>query len=190
MFEPSYLDLPKGTPVVIRPICPNDAPALQRGMMALSATSRYLRFHMNRGPLTEKELYFFTHCDQQNHLAFVMFPVAKPQELIGVCRCIRDKANSNQADMAITIADQWQKQGAGSLLAKQLRKASLVVGITRWTAFYLATNRGISKLLIQVAKLTAVKMVGQGELIAYYQLVFKHRSTGEYDSVWNGDFTA
>ncbi|SHG92371.1 GNAT family N-acetyltransferase [Ferrimonas marina] len=173
MTLPLKLTLPEGTPVVIRPIRPSDAPALQQGMAALSAHSRFLRFHGHRGLLTDNELSFFTRCDQVDHIALVMHTDAESEQGIGVCRCIRDPNCPSQGEIAITVADAWQHRGVGTLLAKQLRKTCLELGLSHWTAYYLALNRNVAKLMLHVAKLTAVELVGNGELKAHYSLTLK-----------------
>lgn len=157
--------------MVARPISPDDAAALQQGMMTLGSQSRFLRFHAHRNDvLSDHELHYFTHCDQYYHLALVLHTDSKQEQGIGVCRCVRDLDDPSVAEMAITIADEWQQQGAGVLLARELVRICLEVGITRWTAYYLVTNRGIAKLMQHVAKLTAIELVGNGEVKAFYQL--------------------
>ena len=60
-----------GVPVQLRPIRPEDAPALGRFHKRQSPESVYFRFFRHRPELSEKELDYFTNIDYDRRMAFV-----------------------------------------------------------------------------------------------------------------------
>jgi len=53
--------------------------------------------------------------DQQAHVAVVLYAEGQP---IGVGRLRRSASDPSVADLAVTVADDWQGQGAGTMLAR------------------------------------------------------------------------
>ena len=69
-------------PVALRQIRPDDAPAMQAFVRALSPASRRLRFHMGLNELTESGLQALTRVDQRVHVAFVLTTTERGTERI------------------------------------------------------------------------------------------------------------
>jgi RimJ/RimL family protein N-acetyltransferase len=55
--------------------------------------------------------------DQRSHVALVLYAGDQP---IGVGRLRRFSSDPEVADLAVTVADDWQGRGAGSVLAREL----------------------------------------------------------------------
>ena len=51
------------------------------------------------------------------------------------------------AEVAVVMQDDWQRQGIGQVLMKQLAEVALQLGIKRFCAVVLATNRGAHALI-------------------------------------------
>jgi len=84
--------LPDGAQIVIRPIEPEDAGELQRGLEHLSAMSSYRRFRAHVRHLSRDELEHFTRVDHHRHEALAaLYPPA--HEGIGVARYVCDPAD-------------------------------------------------------------------------------------------------
>jgi GNAT superfamily N-acetyltransferase len=132
--------------VEIRPIEPDDRDALARGFDRLSEQSRYRRFLSPRGPLSEAELSYLTEVDHRDHEALVAVD-PEAGEGVGVARFIRSSEDPAVAELAVAVADDWQGQGVGSLLAAELAKRARDEGITCFTALALAENDAILGLL-------------------------------------------
>lgn len=132
--------------VEIRPIEPEDRDALARGFDRLSEQSRYRRFLSPRGPLSQAELSYLTEVDHRDHEALVAVD-AETDEGVGVARFIRSPGDPAVAELAVAVADDWQGQGVGSLLAGELAKRAREEGITCFTALALAENDAILGLL-------------------------------------------
>jgi GNAT superfamily N-acetyltransferase len=147
--EPS-LRLADGTPVVVRPLHAGDEASIQDGFAHLSAGSRRLRFFRTIRELPAGHADSLVHADGENHLAWGMTDSRGAG--IGIARVIRDALDPRKGELAITIADEWQRRGAGTILAKALAEQSKRVGIDRWLAVVLLENRGILRLLQHVGR--------------------------------------
>ena len=75
--------------MLVRALCPDDAPALAEGFEQLSEASRYRRFFTAKPHLSEQSLAFLTAIDHHDHEALVAVEPDSGQ-LLGVARFIRD----------------------------------------------------------------------------------------------------
>ena len=92
------------------------------------------------------ELNYFTHCDGVNHLALVVVaidPQGEEHEFIAVARCMRDGKDESHAEVAITVADNWQHRGVGEMLIIELARNA-------WEAGILFVDNGPMRKLLQV----------------------------------------
>jgi RimJ/RimL family protein N-acetyltransferase len=165
--------LTDGTPVVVRPIRPDDAPLLSEALRELSPASQYQRFLTVKDRLSDTELDYLTHCDQVEHVAYgvgVVDPDCAPPRPIAVARCIRETPGADLAEVAITVADDWQGRGAGTLLFQALARRASTVGIRRWRALLLAANLPARRLLDRVGELESSEPAGFGAIEVIYRL--------------------
>lgn len=120
------LTLRDGTPALIWPLLPTDDKALQENYQRLSARSKYNRFLSSKPTLSAAMLRLLVdQVDARNHTALVLvaFPDDAPEHLAGIGRLIRYTVQPTRADVAVTVADNWQSRGVGSaLLAELLRE--------------------------------------------------------------------
>jgi RimJ/RimL family protein N-acetyltransferase len=126
-------------PIRIRPVQPEDRPALEAGFDRLSERSRYRRFLSPHARLTESELRYFTEVDHHDHEALVAIDPATG-EGIGIARYVRSRVNEHVAELAIAVADDWQRHGVGSRLADALADRAREEGITAFTASLFTDN--------------------------------------------------
>lgn len=109
--------LDDGTPILVRPIRPEDAPRIQEGWRKLSQLARRRRFADGAAELTQEQVETLVFLDGVNHVAWGALNLEKPDEPgIGVARYIRLNGDPEAADVAITIADEYQGRGAGFIL--------------------------------------------------------------------------
>lgn len=153
--------LADGTPVTLRLVRPEDKALLRDGFHRLSAASRYLRFLAAKRELSDAELTQLTELDGVNRLAVgaVRTGVDHQAEGLGVARFARDPANPAVAEAAVTVTDQVQGNGLGSLLLLHLAAAARERGIECFAGEFLATNAAVRQLIEDVcpdAKLTAL----------------------------------
>jgi hypothetical protein len=85
-----HVSLKDGTPVIIRPVHPEDKPKIILGMHLLSPESRHLRFFTSNAKLSPEILKYLTEVDQQNHVAWIALDASTPEQHgIGIARFVR-----------------------------------------------------------------------------------------------------
>jgi RimJ/RimL family protein N-acetyltransferase len=142
--------LADGARILIRPIEPGDAQQLEACFAHLGAVSRYRRFLAPIDHLSARQLVYLTQVDHNSHEAFVAIDPATGQD-IGVARFVRDPADARQAEVALVVADVWQRRGVGAALAERLAARARAVGVESLTARMLVGNHGGRRLLEQVS---------------------------------------
>jgi GNAT superfamily N-acetyltransferase len=137
-----------GTPVLLRPILPEDKAELLDGFRRLSPQSRYRRFLSPVDELTEEQLRDLTEVDYVDHFAWVAFGLsAAGRPGIGVARYVRVPGEPEVAEAAVTVVDDYQGRGLGTLLLEALGAVALENGITRFRGYALEENRAILEVL-------------------------------------------
>jgi len=128
--------LADGGTVHIRPIRPDDGPALVAFHERLSADTIYLRFFSPKPVLTPRDVARFTHVDHDARVALVALLGG---ELIGVARYDRMPGTS-EAEVAFVIEDHHQGRGLGTIFLEYLAAVAREHGITRFVADTLPQN--------------------------------------------------
>jgi RimJ/RimL family protein N-acetyltransferase len=131
------------TPITLRPIRPDDEPALRAGFAKLSVASRYARFR-GHFDLTSAQWTYLTHVDGHDHVALVA--VVPSGEIVGVARFVRIAEGSNTAEVAFTVADEHQSQGLGRRLLAALLPLARACGVSVFEAYTSADNLGMVRL--------------------------------------------
>jgi len=135
-----------GGKVLIRQVRSTDAPLLAAGFARLSVRSRQMRFLTDKNTLSPAELRYFTDVDHHDHEALAALSPADGRG-VGVARYVRDADDPQAAEIAVTIADDWQGRGLGTELLAQLSERARQAGICRFTAVVAADNVAIAGLL-------------------------------------------
>lgn len=135
-----------GSQVLIRQVQPADASLLAEGFNRLSAQSRWMRFLTAKRDLSLAELRDLTQIDHHDHEAIGAVNRVDGHG-VGVARYIRDPADPQAADLAVTVIDDWQGRGLGSELLTRLSHRARQEGIRRFTALVVANNAAVARLL-------------------------------------------
>jgi len=135
-----------GSTVVIRPVRSADAPLLADGFARLSDRSRRMRFLGRKDQLSPAELRYFTDVDHHDHEALGAVAHASGGG-VGIARYVRDRDDPHAAEIAVTIADDWQGRGLGTELLARLAERACEEGIRRFTALVAADNAAMVGLL-------------------------------------------
>jgi EmrB/QacA subfamily drug resistance transporter len=135
-----------GSTVVIRPVGSADAPLLADGFARLSPESRRMRFLRRKDELTPAELRYFTDVDHHHHEALGALDHTGGRG-VGIARYVRDTGDPHSAEIAVTVADDWQGRGLGAELLAQLSGRARAEGIRRFTALVSAENVAMTALL-------------------------------------------
>lgn len=145
--------LPDGARIVIRPLRPVDGPALVEGAAHLSARSSYRRFLGTAPAMGHRTVKYLTDVDHHDHEALVAYEPATG-EGVGIARFVRDPARPGCAEIAMTVADDWQGRGVGTVLLDALAARARDEGVTTFTGLVLADN---APMLALFGRLGAVR---------------------------------
>ncbi|MGI8575376.1 MAG: GNAT family N-acetyltransferase [Egibacteraceae bacterium] len=140
--------LPDDTPVLFRPLRPDDREGVERAFDELSPRTRYLRFHAS-APSSATVLEELAQVEQHDHLAWVAIAEGAPDRGIGLARCVRLTDQPEVAETAVTVLDEYQRHGVGTLLTGLLGYAALAVGVRQLRAYVLRENALVLALLEQ-----------------------------------------
>jgi acetyltransferase len=139
--------LPDGTDVTVRPIRPEDAEVEQDFVQNLSAESKYFRFMQSMDKLTPLMLARFTQIDYDREMALVAIinehsPNAR---ILGVARYVSNP-DRQSCEFALTVADEWQRQGIGRQLMQRLMTVARDRGIEIMQGDVLSQNSKMLRL--------------------------------------------
>lgn len=132
-----------GTFVHVRAIRPDDRDRLQENFRRLSDETVYRRFLAPRKDLTEAELDEYTRVRADRHVGLVATVWEEGRErIVGVGRYFVDAGSDPPtAEVAFTVADEFQDRGVGTLLFDDLARIAHETGIAELHAETLAENR-------------------------------------------------
>lgn len=138
---------PDGTPIVIRPIRPEDARAEQEFVGNLSPTAKYFRFMHEFNELTPEVLMRFTQIDYEREMAFVATIKKDDKEIIiGISRYYT-QSEKDTCEFALAVADAWQNKGVGSHLMTVLMETAKAKGIKTMMGRILSDNYNMLELV-------------------------------------------
>lgn len=135
-----------GSEVLIRQVHRVDAALLADGFDRLSAQSRHLRFLAAKPELSTAELDYFTRVDHHDHEALGALDLVTGRG-VGIARYVRQADDSKAAELAVTVADDWQRRGLGTELLSRLATRACQEGIRRFTALAAADNAAVRRLV-------------------------------------------
>jgi acetyltransferase len=138
-----------GRKVIIRPLEKTDGPLLLELFGGLSPRTKYFRFLRQLRSLPEDMLYRFTHLDYPRECALAAVPEEQGIErIVAVARY--GLAETETADLAITVLDSWQSAGLGSFLLKSIIAIGRQNGITHYSSMIDPGNFVIKYILLKL----------------------------------------
>jgi nucleotide-binding universal stress UspA family protein/GNAT superfamily N-acetyltransferase len=140
------ITLRDGARTTLRPIAPEDAPLIASSFERLSDESRYRRFFTTKSELSRSELRYLVDVDHQDHEAIIALGPSG-DEVLGVARYVRSTDDAEVAEVAVTVADDWQRRGVGRALLERLSYRARREGVRRFSALVLGDNPGAMSLL-------------------------------------------
>jgi GNAT superfamily N-acetyltransferase len=127
-----------GRSILVRPIRSDDKRLLATAFDRLSPESRYRRFFSPIQRLGKQDLVYLTEIDHSDHEALAAI---NPENgaIIGVARYVRS-ADPTEAEVAVTVADPWQRRGVATALLERLVERAREEGIDHFVALVMSDN--------------------------------------------------
>jgi len=114
-------ELADGTIIGTAFVRPEDAERLVRGYKKLSLKTKMYRFHYGKNNLSTYEKEYLVNVDNYNHLAIGAVDLNASYDIgIALIRYIRDKTDPAKAEVALTVIDEYQNRGIGTLLYNEM----------------------------------------------------------------------
>jgi GNAT superfamily N-acetyltransferase len=137
----------EGCEALFRPLVQADRPTVARLFPRLSARTRRRRFNSLYAELTDKQLTSLFDLDYRERFAWAVEITCDGVTVpVAVGRYAR-YAGSRRADVAITIRDDWQGRGLGSLLLDTLIITAHHHGFVAFETIVTADNQAMLHLL-------------------------------------------
>ena len=134
------------TRISLRQVGTGDRGGLADLFGRLSPESRRRRFLSPKRELTPRELTYFTDIDHLNHEAVAAVD-ERDDSIVGLARYVRDAGRADVAELAIEVADAFQRMGIGTALTSLTIQHAHANGLTLLTATTLWENRAARGLL-------------------------------------------
>ena len=116
------------------------------GFKKLSPKTVYHRFFGFMKELTQKQIEELLDVDKQDHVAWAAFDIVDDDTIgIGVGRFRRSEIHSNEAELALTVIDEYQDKGVGTVLLGIMYYLASKLGIDIFTGIILADNNRLIK---------------------------------------------
>ncbi len=136
----------KLTLVYVEVLQSEPAPEADRRPYRLSPTSSYQRFLTASPVLTGQMMDVLTDVDHRDHEAMIALD-EQGREGLGIAHYVRSVERPGVAEVALTVIDDWQGHGLGTLLLEVISARARQEGIKTFTALMLAENRRMRDLL-------------------------------------------
>lgn len=183
-YDASYeetVGLSDGRRVHLRLIRPADKELLRVGFERLSPDSRYARFMAPKARLSERELDYLTNVDGQNHFAMGAIRrhlVSKP-EGVGIARFVRLVDKPDTAEPAVTVVDDYQGKGLGTILLQRLIEAAWERDVRWFCTELLAENTASKRMVESLSPAVHFRAAGDGALVSTIPLPEPDRTPTE-----------
>jgi GNAT superfamily N-acetyltransferase len=151
------VELRDGSRVRVRQGQRTDRGLLVRGFEHLGAESRYRRFLTPMHALGDRTVRDMTELDHNDHEAMIALD-ERGEEGLGDAFYVRDGRRPDAAEVAVTVVDEWQGRGLGTLLLEVISARALDEGVGTFTALMLARNQAMMDLF---ERLGPVRVVGR-----------------------------
>ncbi len=160
--------------VHFRLIRPDDSDRVKELFYDLSEESVYFRFLTPLKSLRRQTLQDFYNVDQDADVSIVAAVnpegEGRTETLIGAGRYLLNR-NTNQAEFALLVNDEYQHKGIGTFLLNQLMRIAKSKGIEAFVAYVHPQNQKMIKFIHQTGKVIESKMsMGDEEYVFILKL--------------------
>jgi RimJ/RimL family protein N-acetyltransferase len=142
------LQLDDGVVLLVRPLTVEDRDLLTEGFEHLSEQSRYHRFFSPLHELGDGLLVQLTDLDYRDRFAWIALTHDGDREVpVAVARYFRMADRDSSAELAVTVVDEYQGKGIGSLLVPLVAHTARANGFDRLEGMVLGENLPMLALL-------------------------------------------
>jgi acetyltransferase len=160
-----------GSLIHFRPIRPTDAALLLELFHSHSEQTIIHRYFVPLHELPQEMLDKFVSVDYRNDMAIIgLIPFESRERMICVGRYFRTPGTT-EAEIAVTVHDDFQRRGIGTFLVKYLAGIARRQGLSAFTAEVLADNHAMLRVFHKVFK-TVESDIENGESHLHLSLNF------------------
>jgi GNAT superfamily N-acetyltransferase len=144
---------PTNQTLTLRLVEPGDVPLLVEMFNRLSPETKRLRFHLYTARIPEEHFWqearVLAALDPQRQIAIMATAEEDDGQdhAVGVARFVRATPADTDAEIAIVIRDDYQRKGLGKYLLRRLADQARGIGITHFSAWIMAENVRLMKLV-------------------------------------------
>ena len=136
------IELRDGTPVIARPLIPEDRPELAEAYRRLSPEARYNRFWTHTGEVVgEKMLSRILDQDPATHVTWTVLDLTREVSPLAGASWWRDANHPAEAEISFIVLDAEQGRGIGTLLLALMWLTAFRAGVEVMVGHVLAENR-------------------------------------------------
>ena len=161
VFDPRTIELRDGTRLRIRPIVAEDEPLLHEAVASMSERTVYFRFFSPIKRMSDAMAHRLAVVDYHDRFAIVATstrPNGK-ERIVGVARYDRAR-DTDVAEVALAVIDEFQRRGLGSVLLAELARVARAQGILSFQLIVLPENREMLGLLRKMGWIHQAKLAG------------------------------
>ena len=176
VFDPRTIELRDGTRLRIRPIVAEDEPLLHEAVASMSERTVYFRFFSPIKRMSDAMAHRLAVVDYHDRFAIVATstrPSGKqsvgagsasltglPRDrIVAVARYDRAR-DTDVAEVALAVIDEFQRRGLGSVLLAELARVARAQGILSFQLIVLPENREMLGLLRKMGWIHQAKLAG------------------------------
>ena len=160
-FESRTIELGDGMKLHLRPIVAEDEPLLHEAVASMSERTVYFRFFSPIKRMSDAMAHRLAVVDYHDRFALVAAthrPTGK-ERIVGVARY--DRAHDTDvAEVAVAVIDEFQRHGLGSVLLSELARVARAQGIVTFQLIVLPENREMLGLLRKLGWIHHAKLNG------------------------------
>jgi len=142
----TWLELKDKTRVFLRPLRLTDEPMLRDLFYTLSPESVRYRFFQMLKSMPHEKIQELLRVDYEDDMAMVVLTDSKESASMVAIAHYRKNPQSNFAEAAFLVRDDWQGKGIGTALMKALAESARKNAIAGFTAEVLMQNHGMLRI--------------------------------------------
>ncbi|TMC34958.1 MAG: GNAT family N-acetyltransferase, partial [Chloroflexi bacterium] len=160
-FESRVIELRDGSKVHLRPIAAEDEPLLHEAVASMSERTVYFRFFSPIKRMSDALAHRLAVVDYNDRFALVAttHKPASKERIVGVARYDRAR-DTEMAEVAVAVIDEFQRRGLGSVLLAELARVARIHSIKTFQLIVLPENREMLGLLRNMGWIHQAKLVG------------------------------